>query len=151
MDYKRDRDLIVALLALGAAIADPEMAQGLDLSGIEQKDLRDFANAVRTMQHSDSAEADKDAAQHIICRFLAGIAITRSSKISVRQQIQDAANEWALACRALQWAKRFFQPPFLRPRGSRREVIAKLREYGFKDEVQPTGQGRPRSMASKYA
>lgn len=153
IDYKRDRDHVVALLAIGAAIANAEEAKSLDLSGIDRHSdarlrlLREFAEAVTCMQNDASTESEKYVAQSVITQFLDGLLITRSSRMTVRQQITEAANLWAIECRAIRWAKKFFASPLLLPRGSRQQIIKQLQKYGFRDNgLLPDGQGRPGTL-----
>tara|TARA_R110000824_G_scaffold86938_1_gene214671 strand:- start:7162 stop:7596 length:435 start_codon:yes stop_codon:yes gene_type:complete len=135
MNATKDRDVIIALLAIGAAMADPKIAAELDLAGVPKKNdtVRRLANAVRVLQGQSvpgSPEAFK--AKQDLAQILAKLGITLKKDVKLKHQILDAANEWGVAARAVRWAKKTFEK-FLIPKGSRSEVIAIFREQGFDD------------------
>lgn len=137
MQFKQDRDAIIVLLALGAAMADQKLAAKLNLNGIprKQKILRDVAASVQLLQ-SGVAVGDFEAnqAQHTLFGFLAKLGISKRDKTKVKDLVIDAANEYGMAARGRRWAKAFFTSASLIPKGTRAEVIAILREHGFTDE-----------------
>lgn len=135
MNAKKDRDVIVALMAIGAAMADPAMAADLDLCGVPDKNatVACLADAVRVLQGQPvpgSPEAWQ--AKQDLAEILAKLGITLKKDVKLKHQILDAANEWGVAARAFRWAKKTFEK-FLIPKGSRSEVIAIFREQGFDD------------------
>ena len=148
IDYRRDRDLIIALLALGSAMADPELAKVLDLRGLEEsqknswqrtgtplqlKALEDLAQAVKTLQ-SDQDDGEKTLAQGVVTHFLQNLGVVRDKKSTVRGHLVSIANQWAKWKRSINWGRNHFTPPFMVPTGSRTDVIKRMEEYGFKDE-----------------
>ena len=125
------RDRAIALLTIGAAMADREMAEQLSLDGIPDTRIQEFAGAVKTMQ-SDSDGQKKSDAQTVINSFLHSLGITRSSKVPVRQQLVDEANRWALYERGKAWMRATYNQ-FLRPKGTRLNAIERFRQLGFKE------------------
>lgn len=137
MQIKKDRDAIVALLAIGGAMADPELAAELKLDGIPTKQtiLLELATAVRTLQSPESHSVDeRSKSRRDLIRILAQFGIEFDKTKKIQRQILHAANEWGLAWRAYNWAQKHIQKPFLRPVGTRGEVIDKIKTHGFSDD-----------------
>lgn len=122
-------DRATALLAIGAAIADKEMAKELNLDGIPDRNLQEFAAAVKTMQDDSKGQEQSDATT-VINAFLQSLVIIRSNKVSVRKQLVDSANQWALYERGKTWMRKAYGQ-FLRPKGSRLNAIERFKELGF--------------------
>ncbi len=132
MEWKEERltrDRAIALLAIGAAIADKKMAQELNLSGIPDVKLQEFAEAVKAIQTSPIGQGQSDA-NAVINSFLNSLVITRSTKVSVRKQLIDEANRWAVYERGKKWMRKHFGQ-FLRPRGTRLNAIERFKQLGF--------------------
>lgn len=136
MQWKQDRDAIVALLAIGAAMADPELAKRLNLDGIpvKQKLLSDVAAAVKELQVKPAVDpTELNHSKSVIETFFARLGIVRSTRLRAVSQIINAANEYALAARARKWALGYFTGSSMLPKGTRAEVIDILKKHGFTD------------------
>jgi len=132
MDWKQElmtRDRVIALLAIGAAIADKEVAEQLHLEGIPDRNFQEFAAAVKTMQSSADTSSHPEA-QMVINSFLSSLLITRSNKVPVRKQLVDEANRWAMYERGMTWMRKTFGQ-FLRPKGTRLNAIKWFQKLGF--------------------
>jgi hypothetical protein len=133
MERMTERDRTIALLAIGAATADAEMAAALKLDGIPDTSLRDFASAVCLLQAGANGQQKSDALREVTS-FLSSVGITRSSSVTVRQQLVAETNRWAMYLRAMTWMRQKFKLGWLRPAGSRQDVIDRISELGFADE-----------------
>ena len=126
------RDRAIALLAIGAATADPELASELNLDGIPDANLVAFADAVRCLQSSDETDdaVKKSDAKTTVKSFLHSLLITRSPKVTVRKQLLDEANRWGLFSRGKKWMRKNFGQTLI-PQGTRVNAIEKFKALGF--------------------
>lgn len=127
---KDERD--VSLLAIGAALADAELAKTLELPG----EFSELGNSIRRLADG-TAHGTQDAVR--LEQFLQGVGVQREAGKTARMVV-ERARVWKTYRKALAWGKRTFSF-FLCPVGTIEQVIEYLRTIGFE---KGESDGRPR-------